>query len=303
MSLPKRLKNTLIYHSVRLLIAIMNLIPRRLALTLCDALGLVAYLCAAGTRHQTLNNLSLAFGEEKTLRERKRMTRQVFQNLGRNAVDAIRLPKINAENVDDLVEVEGIHYLEDAYKAGKGVVAASGHIGNFELLGAYLALKGYEVTVVAATLYDPRLDVLLRNNRMKGGLHIEKREYATSAVLRALRKGHIVGLLIDQDTRVHGTFVQFFRRPAHTPVGPAILADRTGAPIIPMAIHRRDDDTHLITIRSPIPSAGHSKDAIQITTQAYTTEIENFIRHAPTQWVWMHDRWKTPSLQVASPST
>ena len=291
--LPKRLKNTLIYQGVRILIALINRIPRRLALSLCEALAFVTYLFAPGTRRLTLDNLALAFGSQMTVRERKRLGRQVFQNLGRNAVDAIRLPKITADNVDDLVQAEGIVYLDEAYKMGKGVVAAGCHLGNFELLGCYLALKGYEVTVVTATLYDPRLDTLLRNNRMKGGLHIEKREYATSAVLRALRRGHIVGLLIDQDTRVPGTFVQFFGQPAHTPVGPAILADRTGAPIVPMAIHRLSDDTHQITIRPPIPSSGHSKEAIHKTTQAYTGEIEQFIRHTPVQWPWMHDRWKT----------
>lgn len=294
----KRLKNTLIYHGVRMLITSLNSTPRPWAMTLCGGLGGIAWRCAPGLRQRILSNLKLAFGDEMTDDEIHRLGKNVLPHLGRNAVDAVRLSKINAENVDQLVQADGIEYLDEAYRGGRGVIAAGCHLGNFELLGAYLALKGYEVTVVAATLYDPRLDALLRSNRMKSGLHVEKREYATSAVLRALRKGHIVGLLIDQDTRVPGTFVPFFGRPAYTPVGPAILADRTGAPIIPMAIHRLPDDTHRITIRPEITSEGRTEAAVRNTTQAYTAEIEHLIRKAPAQWVWMHDRWKTKNVDV-----
>ena len=90
--------------------------------------------------------------------------------------------------------------------------------------------------VVAAALYDERLDALLGANRFQGGLNVVQRTHATSAVLRALRRGEVVGLLVDQDTRVPGTFVRFFNHPAHTPVGPAVIAGRTGAPIVPMGI-------------------------------------------------------------------
>ena len=103
-----------------------------------------------------------------------------------------------------------------------------------------------------------------------------------------------MSILVDQDTRVPGTFVRFFDHPAHTPVGPAVIAGRTGAPIVPMGIRRQTDDTHLITIKPPISVEERpSEDAVQRVVQHYTSEIETFIRQSPTQWVWMHDRWKT----------
>ncbi|MBI4553118.1 MAG: lysophospholipid acyltransferase family protein, partial [Candidatus Latescibacteria bacterium] len=121
------------------------------------------------------------------------------------------------------------------------------------------------------------------------------RDRATPAVLRALRRGDVVGLLIDQDTRVQGTFVDFFGQPAYTPVGPAVIALRTDAPVVPMAIHRQPDDTHLITVLPPIEPvrSGRWDEDMHEATRRYTGAIERLIRQAPTQWVWMHERWKT----------
>ena len=291
-SLIKTLRNAAVYHAVRAFIALLNVLPRRSALSVSGWMGVLAYLAATNARRLALSNLALAYGNEKCRREIKRLGRSVFRELGRNVVDAARLPGVTVENVDDLVTIEGLEHLESAYEQGRGVVAVSAHMGNFELMGSFLALKGFTVTVVAAPLFDPRLDELLQRNRARCGLNVVNRNRAAPAVLRALKKGHVVGLLVDQDTRGAGITVPFFGKPARTPTGPAILADRAGAPIVPMAIHRQADDTHLVTIRPPIPPAGRSTEAVAVTTSAFTAEFEGFIRKAPAQWVWMHDRWK-----------
>ncbi len=291
-SLIKRLRNAAIYRAVCALIGLMNALPRRHALSLGGWIGGLAYLAARGPRCLAISNLKLVYGEAQSRRQIRRLGRTVFREMGRNVVDVARLPRVTAENVDALVRADGLSYLESAYGAGKGVVAVSAHLGNFELMGAFLALKGFRVTVVAAPLYDPRLDALLQENRVRGGLEVVARDRATSAILRALRKGHVVGLLVDQDTRGAGIAVPFFGHPAKTPTGPAVLADRAGAPIVPMAIHRLPDDTHLVTVRSPIRPAGRTPEDVEKTTRAYTGELERFIRNAPAQWVWMHDRWR-----------
>ena len=291
-SLIKRLRNVAVYHAVRAFIGVMNAIPRRWALTVSGWTGAVGYLAARGSRRLTLNNLTLAYGDEKSRRQIRQLGRSVFRELGRNVVDVARMPRVTAENVDDLVRADGLPYLESAYGEGRGVVAVSAHLGNFELMGTYLALKGYAVTVVAAPLYDARLDALLVRNRMRGGLNVVSRDRAATAVFRALKQGHVVGLLVDQDTRGAGITVPFFGWPARTPTGPAVLAYRSDAPIVPMAIHRLPDDTHLVTVRPPIRPAGGNPEDIEKTTSEYTAELERFIRRAPAQWVWLHDRWK-----------
>ncbi len=286
------MRNAVIYRAVCALIGLMNALPRRRALSVGGWIGGLAYLAARGPRRRALSNLALAYGEAQPRRQTRRLGRTVFRELGRNVVDVARLSRVTAENVDVLVRADGLSHLESAYGDGKGVVAVSAHLGNFELMGAYLALKGFAVTVVAAPLYDARLDALLLENRVRSGLEVVPRDRATTAILRALRKGHVVGLLVDQDTRGAGVAVPFFGHPARTPTGPAVLADRTGAPIVPMAIRRLPDDTHLLTVRPPIRPAGRTSEDVEKTTRAYTRELERFIRKAPTQWVWMHDRWK-----------
>ncbi|MXX04108.1 MAG: lysophospholipid acyltransferase family protein [Gemmatimonadetes bacterium] len=291
-SLIKRMRNAVIYQAACAIIGLMNALPRQQALSVGGWIGGLAYLAARGPRRLALSNLTLAYGETQSLGQIRRLGRNVFRELGRNVVDVARLPRVTAENVDGLVRADGLSILESAYGEGKGVVAVSAHLGNFELMGAFLALKGFAVTVVAAPLYDARLDALLRENRVRSGLEVVPRDRATSAILRALRKGHVVGLLVDQDTRGAGIAVTFFGHPARTPTGPAVLADRTGAPIVPMAIHRLPDDTHLVTVRPPIRPTGRTPEDVETTTRAYTGELERFIRKAPAQWVWMHDRWK-----------
>ena len=291
-SLIKGLRNAALYLATRAFIGLMNVLPRRAALSVSGRMGELAYFVARDSRRLALSNLTLAYGDEKSRGQIGRLGRSVFRELGRNVVDVARLPRITAANVDGLVKAEGLSRLESAYGEGKGVVAVSAHLGNFELMGTFLALKGFTVTVVAAPLFDARLDALLLKNRVRGGLHVVSRDRAASAVLRALRKGHVVGLLVDQDTRGAGISVPFFGRPARTPTGPAVLADRAGAPIVPMAIHRLADDTHLVTVRQAIRPAGRAPEDVESTTRAYTAELERFIRKAPDQWVWMHDRWK-----------
>ena len=161
--------------------------PRRIALLISSWMGVVAFHAAVDARRLTLANLTLVYGDEKSRREINKMGRTVFRELGRNVVDAVRLPSITVENVDTLVTIEGLEYLELAYQKGRGVIAVSAHLGNFELLGSVLALKGFAVTVVAAPVYDSRLDELLMQHRVQSGLTVVNRDQAF-AILRALKK-------------------------------------------------------------------------------------------------------------------
>jgi len=289
----KTVRNAVLFQAIRVYIALLNLLPRSFSLFISGTMGIIVYRLATETRTRTLSHLRLAYGQEKSRSEIRQLGQNVFRELGRNVVDLVRMDSITADNIDALVKTEGIEHLEKAYGDGYGVVAVSAHIGNFELMGVYRALKGFTVTVVAAPLFDARLDQLLREHRIKGGLHVVYRDEAAPAALRALRKGHIVGILADQHTRGASVLAPFFGHPVSTSSGPAILADRAGAPILPMCIYRQVDDTHRITISPPLQSCGRSPDKISETTRAYTAELERFIRRVPSQWVWMHDRWKT----------
>ena len=116
------------------------------------------------------------------------------------------------------------------------------------------------------------------------------------ALLRVLRRGEILGLLMDQDTNVQGVFAPFFGRPAHTPVGPVRLAMRTGAPLVPMALYREGEGYHLVVQPPiPLPDTGDREADLREGVARCNRTLEALIRRHPEQWVWMHRRWKTKS--------
>jgi KDO2-lipid IV(A) lauroyltransferase len=297
--LQKRLKNWLIYRFILILITFLNLLPRKLSLFVGGNLGKFAYLILPESRKTTLQNLRIAFPEKNTRRGEappllKKLSLKVFESLGRNAVDAIRLPKMSREEIQKLVEVQGLEHLEKAYSLGKGVIGITGHISNFEFLAAYVSQRGYKLSAIGRELYDPRLDELLIKNRQKMGVQNIYSTAGVKEVIRVLYSGRMIGVLIDQDTsRVKGIFVDFFGRKARTPVGPFILALKSGVPIVPMAIIQTREGNYKIYVREEIkPFAGKTKEEnIYYLTQKCTVFLEQVIREYPDQWVWMHKRW------------
>lgn len=294
--LRKRIKNWLIYVVVKSGVMWMNAIQRATAMKFLENLARLGYFLVASERKKTIRHLSMVYGVTKTPQEIRGMARDVFANLGRNMADAFRLPQYNSENIDTIVNSSGLEKLDRALEKGRGVIALTGHIGNWELMGAFLAMKGYTVNVVGATIYDPRLDDLVVGNRENSGLKYIERGSATMEIIRALRRKEIVGLLIDQDTtRVDGVFVDFMGEKAYTPVGPVMLAMKTNAVIVPMAVHTNKKGKHVVQIRNEVDmqiTGNAEQDRIR-NTQQCSDVLEDFIRQYPTQWVWMHERWKT----------
>ncbi|MBN1503626.1 MAG: lysophospholipid acyltransferase family protein, partial [Candidatus Eisenbacteria bacterium] len=175
--------------------------------------------------------------------------------------------------------------------------AVTGHIGSWEMLAAYFSMRGYPLSVLARPLRDERLEKLLDSQRRAKGMRPISRIANARPAYEALKEGGILGVLIDQDTPVTGVFCDFFGRPAFTPAGPAYLAMRTGAAVVPMGISMQRDGTHLVRILKPVDASvrdGDDKDrrALEITREC-TGALERLIRFEPTQWVWMHERWKT----------
>jgi len=292
----KRVKNWLIYILVKGGLFWIRSVQRTTATKFLQALSLVGFYFARAERRKAIKHLTMVYGNEKSQREIYAIAKAVFINLGRNMADAFRIPLYNAQNIDCFVKVAGLENLDHALHKGKGVLALTGHIGNWELMGGYLAMKGYPVNVVGAPIYDSRLDELVVNNRLQSGMKYIARGSEAREIMRALRRNEIVGLLIDQDTKhVEGVFVNFLGEKAFTPVGPVIVAMKTGAAVVPMAIHIQQDNTHLIEINEELELAFTKDESCNRihNTQICSDAIEKFIRKYPTQWVWMHRRWKT----------
>jgi KDO2-lipid IV(A) lauroyltransferase len=298
----KRLKNWLIYQFIRCLIWTVRRLPRPLALWLFRHLGLLAFWLIREAREKTLRHLRIAFGDQRRDEEIRQLARQVFRQLGMNAAEAMRIPNLIAAGLQKHVRFVGKEHLDRAYRRGKGVLCLTGHIGCWELFGAFIATQ-YPLKVVGAALYDPRLDAILLAEREKAGYQSLPRDASgTRQILRWLKQGGLLGILIDQDTRVDGEFVDFFGRPAFTPAGPVVIAERTGAPLVPMAIYMNDDGTHTVEVRPEIElqNAGDARADRLANVAKCSKVIEAFIRKHPAQWVWMHERWKTPAPNETS---
>ena len=299
----KSLRHGLSYALVKLLMWLGGALPRSCALRLFSTLGALAFYLLPKARVTTEVNLSVAM-PELSRPELRKTARRVWSDLGRNCVDVLRFPRSGWDELDKLVRVEGLAILEEAVSRGRGTIAVTGHIGNWEMLGAYFSMRGYPLSVLARPLRDARFERLLDRQRRGKGMRPISRIANARPVYESLKRGDILGVLIDQDTPVKGVFCEFFGRPAFTPAGPAYLAMRTGAAVVPMAISMQSDGTHLVRILKPIDASakdGDDKDrrALEITREC-TRSLEKLIRYEPTQWVWMHERWKTRPEQQQS---
>jgi Kdo2-lipid IVA lauroyltransferase/acyltransferase len=203
------------------------------------------------------------------------------------------------------VRIDGLEVLQGALATGRGCIALSGHVGNWELLAATIAGLGLPLTVVARKVNDERFDALIRGFRGGAGMEILLRDdpQFLGAVRDALGRNRIVALLIDQDSRGGGVFVPFFGRPAHTPPGAAILALRTKAPVVSVFINRRPEGGHTIRFDAiPIETGAGAGRVLALTAQ-FTAAIEAAIRRSPAEWVWWHERWRRqPEASLADPT-
>jgi KDO2-lipid IV(A) lauroyltransferase len=209
--------------------------------------------------------------------------------------ETVHLSRLDPDRFSELIQMEGEENLSNAMKEGKGVIYIGGHIGNWELMAAVVARRGYPLKVIAAPIYDQRLDQLMSRSRSRFGIETIQRGGARSTrqILAGLRQGCMLAFLIDQNIRAEGTEVDFFGHPAYTPTGVASLALHSDIPVVMGYSHRLDDGRHLVAFEKPLTlvRSGRSEEDIKANTALFTKCLEEFISKRPEQWVWMHRRW------------
>ncbi len=293
--LAKRLKRFLRYLLVRAGLALVHPIPLGVARWLGVRFGTLAFLVAGGERRKALKSLARAF-PEKTEAERLALARASFRHLGAAMFEVGCTAALDRELKRFVAWPEADRrVLEEALARGKGVVFVSGHVGNWELLARRVACEGLPCQSIAKETSDPRLTALVERFRARGKVRSIWRgqDGAARHMLRALKNGEILGLLIDQDTKVQSFFVPFFGELAATPRAAADLAIRTGAAVVVGFCQRGDSGYRLTMEEVPLPTEQDREAAALALTAALSQRIEAAIRRAPEQWVWMHQRWKT----------
>ncbi len=298
-TIPRRLRRRLLYPLIAAGRRGLAALPPSLAFGAADLAARAAFRLLGRERARMEEHLRLAF-PERTPAEREAIAREAFRHFGRAFVEATRLPELSTAELERMVRLHDPEGMLDRLAAGGGpAIAVTAHLGNWELAAAYVARRGIRLRVVATRFRDPRVDGLLVSLRAASGVETIHRDEGARPVLKALRDGCLLGLLIDQDTDVDGCFVDFFGRPAFTTRGPGVLHLATGAPVFTLFCVRGGDGRYDLTVEPPLPAApsglkGAEKEAATVRVVAEASRrIEAAIRRHPTQWVWWHRRWKT----------
>lgn len=242
------------------------------------------------------SNLEQSF-PQKTPQQIQEIIRKVFINQARNFFELANFPKITADFLKQISHIENAHLIQEGIAKKKGILFVSAHTGNWEITAAAVAALGMPVNVVAKKIYVEGLNDMLVGYRTRKNVNVILRESSDSArkLLRALKRGEIIAMLIDQDTNVPSIFVDFFGRKAWTPSGLASIALRTGATVLIGIDQRLDDFKHKTVIIGPVEISRTddlSQDIASLTQKA-TSLLEEHIAKYPEQWVWFHKRWQT----------
>jgi len=245
-----------------------------------------------------LDNLETAFPELAPA-ERRRLGRDVFVHVLTTVLEVFRIPRYLKRGVEGVVEVEGLEHLEAAKARGKGVLCLSGHLGSWELAVAGVARVARPISLVVKHL-GPITDPFVTSARTAAGLGVIRADGAIRPILKALAANETVVFVLDQNaTRKTGVFVDFFGKPACTLSALAVLAERTGAAVLPAIPRRLGPGRHRITVLPIVEweAQGGREATLRHMTQRYTQVLEAAIREAPSQWLWTHKRWRTRPLQ------
>jgi KDO2-lipid IV(A) lauroyltransferase len=227
--------------------------------------------------------------------ELDRIARESYGHLGRTSIETAVLPSYTtAEILDCFEHVEGWSIVEERLARGKGLIMVTGHLGNWELGGAYIAARGVPVEAVARHMANPFFDRYLTRTRERIGMAVIHDEQAVRRVPRALREGHAVAFLVDQGAiGLASTWVPFFGRLAKTPRGPAVFALRLGTPIVFGAAVRRPSGQFQLSFEAvDVTDTGHREADVDRIVAAYTSTLERWVRRYPEQYLWHHRRWK-----------
>ncbi len=294
---PVTIRHRLEYVAVALLFAVLRWLPRPLARGLGAGVARLAAAMIPQWRRVGLRNLRLAFPEMLEM-ERRRLLSAAFRHWGWLLAEFARFPRHDARSIEEVIRYDGLENYLEAAARGRGIIYLTAHVGAWELSSFAHSLHGYSLAYVNRPLDNPLVDRLVNRYRCLAGNRAIDRRNAARAILGELRQGNAVGILSDQNV-LEGdgnVFVEFFGIPASTTAGPARLALRTEAAVVPVFVlwdakaekYRLRFEPALELIRT-----GEDERDVVENTARFARVIEGVIRRHPDQWLWIHRRWST----------
>ena len=282
------------YYLIKAFSRMICWLPYSWLLAIGKLLGLAFYRVASRQRCRAITQASERIGlssEEAAL-----MVRRLCIHLGQTFLEIMYTPVLKRDNIERFITIENRHYLEEVLSNGKGAVILAAHFGNWEWLGATLALIDVPLSSVIKPQPNEQHTRILNEIRQQTGMQIFNR--GTSELLgisRALKQGRFVGFVADQDAGRGGLFIDFLGKMASTPLGPATFARKFKVPVIPTFIIRRPEGGHRVVIQQPFycKDTGNEAADLRYATQQMVRITENMIRQYPDHWLWFMKRWNT----------
>lgn len=269
-------------------------LPYPTALALGRGVGRAFWLLDARHRRVVRENLRMA-GIELAEPEIRRLGRDCFAHFGSLLLGTLRLMRMEPEELDRWVRVEGLEHFDAAAEGGRGFIQLTGHYGNWEAVALAQSRRGRALAVIARELDNPLLEPELARLRTRFGNTVIPKDGAMRETLKALKAGRGVGFLLDQDALTMGVFVRFLGQWASTFATAGSLAARYRIPVLPVFSWPNEDDTVTVRFEPPfiVPSTGDPERDAWTATQRMAACIEAQIRKDPRWWFWMHRRFKT----------
>ncbi len=236
----------------------------------------------------------------------RRTARDAYRHLGRNVAEIALTPRLGRQGLVDLFDPpDNWPWLEEALAAGRGIIAVTGHVGNWELGGSYTAARGIPVDAIARRQANPLFDRYITETRGRIGMVVVHDHEAVRRTTRSLRDGRLVAFVADQGLKgLASVFVPFFGRPAKTPRGPAVFAKRLGAPVVFMAALRQPNGRFRMHVEPiDVADTGDREADVDTTVARYTAALERVVRQHPDQYFWHHCRWRRQPPAAPSPES
>jgi KDO2-lipid IV(A) lauroyltransferase len=282
------------YYALRGAVAALDRLDIRRAAAVGEWLGALGYR-PIGVRRAVVERQVRAAFPGLPDADVLRIARESYESLGRTTIETAVLPALAREQVIAMFSrVDGWDIVERAMQQERGILFVTGHLGNWELAGSFMAARGIPLEAVTRRMQNPLFDRYLTETRRRIGMSVIHDADAVKRVPRAMRENHAVAFLVDQGAvGLASTWVPFFGRYAKTPRGPAVFALRLDAPVIFGAALRQPDGRYALGFEEVKvqPTGDREVDVDRIVTE-YTATLERWIRRAPGQYFWHHRRWK-----------
>lgn len=290
------------YPFLWIVIICLRILPATWRGYLAVALGKKTFNWGARNRQQIISGLTLAYGQEKTETEIVQMAQEVQINMIKSVADFFATSHVrNPKRFFKFIHVVGEEHLKAAYEQGRGVICLIPHLSSWEFSAVTPPMLGYTTFAASKRVKGFLMQRLMVRFRALRGMRNLSRDGSYAKLVEGLNNGECLIIMIDQDTKVKGLFVDFYGHKAYTPMGVARLALETNAVVLPMATTRVGTGKYQFTIYPPLETirTGNETADLLANTQCETAVMEQIIRQTPTQWVWMHRRWKTTPESLA----